>query len=72
MSRTEIIHGSAGNKEGKAETTRWVINPWFVAIRPDHGTLDVPECGTWASGNYNRVVTVSNTGRRLEKLGSED
>lgn len=50
ISRAEIIHGSAADKEGKAgDERRWVVNPWFVAIQPDHDTLDVPECGTWAT-----------------------
>ena len=49
LSRAEIIHGSNSNKAGRAETERWVVNPWFVAIQPDHETLDVPECGTWST-----------------------
>ena len=47
--RAEIIYGSNSNKAGRAETERWVANPWFVAIQPDHETLDVPECGTWST-----------------------
>ena len=34
LSRTEIIHGSNCNKDGRAETERWVVNPWFVASVP--------------------------------------
>ena len=60
LSRAEIIHGSNSNKDGRAETERWVVNPWFVAIQPDHETLDVPECGTWS--------TLSAAHRDLESL----
>ncbi|KAF8453402.1 hypothetical protein BDZ91DRAFT_808010 [Kalaharituber pfeilii] len=49
ISRPEIIHGSASNKAGKAETSRWVVNPWFVGIQDDHETLDVPESGSWTT-----------------------
>ena len=45
VSRSKIIHGSISNKAGKAETERWVVNPWFVTIRPNYKTLDVAECG---------------------------
>ena len=59
VSRAEIIHGSISNKEGKAETERWVVNPWFVAIQPDHETLDVQECGTWTTlGRAHRDLDV--------------
>ena len=60
LSRAEIIHSSNSNKAGGAETERWVVNPWFVAIQPDHETLDVPECGTWS--------TLSAAHRNLESL----
>ena len=36
------------------------MNPWFVAIQPDHETLDVPKCGTWS--------TLSAAHRDLESL----
>lgn len=49
VSRPEILHGSTANKDGYAESQRWVVNPWFVGIQDDHETLDVPESGTWAS-----------------------
>ena len=49
LSRAEIIYGLNSNKAGRAETERWAVNPWFVAIQPDHETLDVPECGTWST-----------------------
>ena len=50
ISRSEILHGSASDKNGKASTTRrWVVNPWFVAIQQDHETLDIPEVGTWST-----------------------
>ena len=49
LSRAEIISGSNSNKAGRAETERWVVNLWFVAIQPDHETLDVLECGMWST-----------------------
>jgi len=49
ISRPEILHGSTANKEGVAETSRWVVNPWFVGIQDAHETLDVPESGSWSS-----------------------
>ena len=49
LSKAEIIHGSNSNKDGRAETERWVVNTWFVAIQPDHETLDMPECDTWSA-----------------------
>jgi hypothetical protein len=42
------LHGSAAEKDGKCSTRRWVVNPWFIAIQPDHETLDLPEVGTWS------------------------
>ena len=60
LSRPEIIHGSNFNKAERAETARWVMNPWFVAIQPDHETLGVPEFGTWS--------TLSPAYRDLESL----
>ena len=47
ISRPEIIHGSTANKDGKADSHRLVVNPWFLGIQEDHETLDIPECGTW-------------------------
>jgi hypothetical protein len=32
----------------RAESTRWVVNPWFVWIQSDHETLDIPESGSWS------------------------
>ena len=49
VSRPEILHGSTANKEGLAESSHWVMNPWFVGVQDDHETLDVPESGTWSS-----------------------
>ena len=47
VSRAEIFYGSTATKKGAANNIRWVVNPWFVGLQPDHLTLDVPEEGTW-------------------------
>ena len=49
VSRPEILHRSTANKEGVAETSRCVVNPWFVGIQDDHETLDMPESRSWSS-----------------------
>ena len=59
-SRAEILHGSTATKNGVANNIRWVVNPWFVGLQPDHLTLDVPEEGTWE--------TISQTHRDLTTL----
>ena len=63
ISRAEIIYGSASNKQGRADSIRWVVNPCFVAIQADHETLDVPECGTWTSvaASHSDLLASSST-----------
>ena len=58
VSRSEILHASLGNKKGKCSTVRWVVNPWFVGIQPDHETTDIMEAGTWSQlSAYHRDFT---------------
>lgn len=61
ISRPEVLHGSTANKDGVAESSRWVVNPWFVGIQDDHETLDVPEPGSWSSvAATHRDLTATN------------
>ena len=63
ISRSEILHGSTSNKDGKADNARWVINPWFVSIQSDHETTDISESGTWSSlaANHRDFVAPKTT-----------
>ena len=62
VSKAEILHGSTatGTKKAVAHNIRYVVNPWFVGVQPDHLTLDVPQEGTWE--------TISQTHRDLTTL----
>jgi hypothetical protein len=63
ISRPEILHGSTANKDGVAESRRWVVNPWFVGVQDDNETLDVPESGSWSSvaATHRDLVATNGT-----------
>ena len=44
-------------------TVRWVVNPWFVGVQPDHETTDIMESWTWSqlSVFYRDFVASPNT-----------
>jgi hypothetical protein len=45
-----VVHGSTGDKNGKAPVgrVRRVLNSWFVGIEDDHETLEIAEDGPWS------------------------
>ncbi|KAF8472149.1 hypothetical protein BDZ91DRAFT_717333 [Kalaharituber pfeilii] len=63
ISKPEILHGSSSNSQGRAESKRWVVNPWFVGIQEDHSTLDIPESATWEvlSNAHRDLLALSTT-----------
>ena len=62
VSRSEILHGSTANKDGKAESMRWVVNTWFVGIQPDHEITEIPESESWSEiARYHREFIAPKT-----------
>ena len=62
VTRSEILHESTSNKDGKAESVPSVVNPWFVGIQPDHETTEIPESRTWSElATFHREFTAPKT-----------
>ena len=60
--RSEILHGSTSNEDGKAESVRWVVNICFVGTQPDHKTTEIPESRTWSElATFHREFTAPKT-----------
>ena len=63
ISRSEILHSSTSNKDGKADNASWLVNPCFVSIQPDHETTDILKSGTWSllAANHRDFVAPKTT-----------
>jgi len=70
ISRPEILHESTSNKQGIAESSQWVVNPWFVSIQDDHETLDVPESGNWSLVSMTHRDLNATNGKLLGQINT--
>ena len=60
LSRSEILYALLTDKRSKCFIVRWVVNPWFVGIQPNHKTTDIMESSSWSIvSRYNKDFTVS-------------